>query len=163
MGKSVRREVEFSLAEGEIVEKAMRVASLSKQVDALEAEFKEIAKAHRGRVAELERQVRQELAVIMARKESRTVECEIEKDFDKNVVRYLHNALVVEERVMEAHERQDEMDLEGTKADDDVDDFLEDDDDEFAPPAPAAKIVPELSRARVSDLPSERDREEGAA
>ncbi len=109
MENKVNKEVWFDLSDAQIAEKAREAAKVSKEVGDLEAEAKDTSASYKSRISKKELEVRGLMQVINAGKESRYCFCDMEKNFERNVVQFYFEGKLVEERAMTHEERQLEM------------------------------------------------------
>lgn len=107
--EKITKEIEFTLTAEEIIEKAHELTNHHAQIQDLEKELR----GHKKRLGDAIKTNKDEVSricrVIESGKEIRLTDCEYEKDFDTNEVRYYHNGVLVDSRAMEASERQKEM------------------------------------------------------
>jgi len=118
----VTKTIQVPLTESEIVEKAISVAKLSKEIEKEENAFKVLRSEHRAELERLDGEVEKTLDVIIARKEPRELECQMVKYFEANRIEYIFEGRVVEERPMEPYERQMELE-DGKGLEDEMEDF----------------------------------------
>lgn len=109
MENIITREIEFKLTEAEFSTKAHELAGFHAQITELEEELKGHKKRLGDQIKNFQKDISQICKEIETGTAIRSVECEFKKKFETNVVEYYHEGILVDERTMEAHERQQEM------------------------------------------------------
>lgn len=115
-GTKVSKPIAFDLTEKEFSEKGQEAASLSKEVRSLVGEFEGIKEDWKAKIKDREAKRDELLTVIHAKKEVRTVDTVMVKDFASKIVQYWFEGEVVEERAMTENEVQMEMELRAPKS-----------------------------------------------
>lgn len=104
--RKVMRNVDVKLTKEEVHDFGKESAELDRQIDDKELELKEETERRKGEIKTLQSDMRKKLRLIRQGFETRNVECEEIKDFNRNVVEYYYQGEMVHERVMEPSERQ---------------------------------------------------------
>lgn len=105
----ITRELEFKLNDHEFTEKAHALADLHGKITSLDEELKGHKKRLGDQIKAHETEIEKICRTIEAGVEIRSVECDFKKNFETNTVEYYFEGKLVDERAMEAHERQQEM------------------------------------------------------
>lgn len=107
--EQVMKEYDFPLSQEDFATKGKEAAALQETLTALEAEFSDVKKDFKARIAQLELELHKTLDEIRLGKHLRRVSCEMRRNFDKFEVDYIHNGAIMETRPMDAEERQMEL------------------------------------------------------
>lgn len=118
-GNKMVKEFDFPLSKDEFAEKGQEAAKFAGNVLELELQFHEVKETWKARIRAVEGKRDDLLAVLRAKKEKRTVEVVMEKDFDSKEIRFWFEGGVLEKRTMTEQELQAEMDFQKRKANDD--------------------------------------------
>lgn len=104
--EKIQHRVTFALSEEDFAEKGKQVAALNSEISKLNYEFDGAKRTHKAAVALREEEIEQLLTTIRRGKEDREVECVKSYDYEHGIVRFFHAGKVVEERAMDAYEKQ---------------------------------------------------------
>lgn len=117
-GTKVTKEFEFKLTEAEFSEKGKSAAALSREVTDLKVQFEEVKDTWNAKIKTRAAKRDDVLAVIHAKKEKRTVDAVLVKNYDAKEIEYWFEGEVLERRTMTDSELQVEADFEknGKKA-----------------------------------------------
>lgn len=118
-GNKMMKEFDFPLTKDEFSEKGQEAAKFAGNVLELELQFHEVKETWKARIRAVEGKRDDLLAVLRAKKEKRTVETVMEKDFDAKEIRFWFEGAVIEKRTMTEQELQAEMDFQKRKSSDD--------------------------------------------
>jgi hypothetical protein len=100
------REVMIPLTQDELLERGSNVAKLWSDARAIETALKAYSKIEKGKIEELEQIINKDLKCIETGKEPRTLEVDEKLDFAASLVEYFLDGVKVDERTMDAAERQ---------------------------------------------------------
>ena len=110
-GTKVTKEFLFDLTEQEFAEKGKAAAALCQEVKDLDVQFEEVKDNWKAKIKAREAKRDDILAVIHAKKEKRSVESVLVKNYDTKEMEYWFEGKVVERRTMTADEVQTELPL----------------------------------------------------
>lgn len=108
--KLVSREIRIKLSDYEVLERSRKLAEAMASLQAAEEEQKQFVQQFKSKVSEQKLEITRLREVVRSGKENQNREVEMKKEFEKNRVIYILNGEIVDERVMEARERQMELD-----------------------------------------------------
>lgn len=114
-GIRVTKEFEFDLTNEEFAERGKQAAALAGEVLSLELEFEEVKETWKAKIKSREAKRDDLLAAIRAKKEKRTVEATMVKDFDSKEIQYWVGGAIVERRTMTAEELQQDLPLDAKR------------------------------------------------
>lgn len=115
--RTLRKELNFPLSPGDFERVAKEAAGISQQLTADRLEYKQIRLEWKDKISGNETALARVLDVIQQGHEMRMVDCIERRNFSKNLIQYLVDDKVIEERAMTALERQQEMELGGGHVD----------------------------------------------
>lgn len=104
--KEIEREIVFKLTEQEVADKGRECAFLDLELAKIRMQFKSVKEEWMAKIKTVDSQRIEISSIIRSGEEPRKVKCLEAKDFKANTVYYIFNDEVVDERVLEAHERQ---------------------------------------------------------
>jgi hypothetical protein len=99
----------FKLTIPEIAEKGQEAAETRGLLNEDEHEFDGIKQTWKGIIQQKELKLEKLLSLIRAGEEERVAECLMIKDYNRNLVQYVYDDKIMEERAMELSERQPEL------------------------------------------------------
>ena len=108
----IEKTLDFQLTEAEFADRGKTASKLSKEIQELKASFAASKNEWKGRIELKEGELRAVQHIIRSGVEPRSVHCEMQKDYDKGKIAYVFEGKVIEERPMEPHEAQVEMEPE---------------------------------------------------
>jgi hypothetical protein len=101
---------EFDLTDEELLKKAKLAAKKNSELKSLTCKFEEMKKAQKGTLDVENGELQILLEHIKTGKESRQVNCRVEKDYKECVIKYFYNDIIIKEREMDAWEKQMHLD-----------------------------------------------------
>jgi hypothetical protein len=110
-GIKVSKEIAFTLTREEVAAKGEAMANLDVEIGELETQFSEAKKNWAAKIDARESSRRDISAVVHAKKEVRTVETVMVKDYFAKEIQYFFEGEIVERRTMTTEECQAEFDL----------------------------------------------------
>lgn len=108
--KLVMREIRVKLSDYEVLERSRKLAEAMASLQAAEEEQKQLVQQFKSKISEQKLEITRLREVVRSGKENQNREVEMNREFEKNRVIYVLNGEIVDERVMEARERQMELD-----------------------------------------------------
>lgn len=114
-GTKVSKEFEFNLTRDEIHDMGVEMAKLDHGIGELDTQFDEVKKAWKAKIDAAEAKRKDISSVVHAKKQKRTVEAILVKDFEAKEIQYWFEDKIIESRAMTAAEAQVEMNLKEPK------------------------------------------------
>lgn len=108
--RKVKRKLTFKLTEEEFADKGRKAGQIGAELRKLEDEFASVKKGWSEKLTAKEEALNSLLNVIHSGEEQRDVDCTEQRDYSKNVVRYVVGGKTHEERAMTESERQLDFD-----------------------------------------------------
>lgn len=109
VSRTLMKECTIDLTSDEIVELAKLAASTERAITEAEVEFDGVKKIHKGKIEELEGEMRAILSKIRESNRTEVIECTEIKNYFENKVSYFMGEKLIEERIMTGDELQKDL------------------------------------------------------